>query len=132
MKVRWLQNFTKDRQDSIWYGDDIVTIVVGRYHVTIGAYGDIRATINGNYYVDKCNSGRFAEYLAEEGITNDAELSQAKQNGQIEFDNNNWFEAFVWDDKEKDYVEVGDAIIDELKPDDDFAWIKPWLKELTK
>lgn len=133
MKIQWLQKFDNSRKDSIWYGDDLVVIQVNkRYRVTIGAFGEIRATINGNYYVDKSNGGRFAEYLVEEGIHNDEELKQAIQKGKIEFENNNWFEAFVWDDKKKDWVgNSWDSVIDELDANDDFAWLKDWIKEVA-
>ena len=131
MKVHWLQKFDNERKDSIWYGGDIVNIEVDkRYSITIGAFGDIRATINGNWYKDKCNGGNFAEYLVEEGIHNDTELKQAIQEGRIVFENNNWFEAVIWDDKEKQYIESCDAIIDELDANDDFKWVKGWLKHI--
>lgn len=130
MKITWLQNFTQERKDSIWYGGDIVVIELERYQITIGAYGEIRACINDNYYCDKCNGGSFAEYLVEEGINNDTELKEAIEKGIISFENNNWFEAFIWDKQEKDYVETYDTVIDELSPDDDFSWIKDWLENL--
>lgn len=131
MKIKWLQDFKNERKDSIWYGGDIVSIHLGKYQITIGAYGDIRATINGNYYCDKCNGGNFVDYLIQEGIHNDKELSMAIQNGKIEFENNNWFEAVIWDTKKKDYVETYDTVIDELDYKDNFKWVKPWLKELV-
>lgn len=129
MKITWLQNFTKDRQDSIWYGGDIVSIEIRGYIVYIGAYGDLRVIINGWEYVDKNNGGMFVQYLEENGIHNDTELKEAIQNGTIEFLNNNWFEAFVWDKRKKDWVgNSWDCVIDELSVDDDFAWIEDWIK----
>ena len=132
MKVKWLQNFENERKDSIWYGGDIVSVDIGRYEITIGAYGDIRALVNGNYYTDKCNDGNFIDYLREEGINNDKELKMAIEKHKIKFENNNWFEAFIWDKKNKDYVETYDTIIDELDRNDNFAWVKPWVKELVR
>ena len=129
-QITWLQNFTNDRKDSIWYGGDIVSIKIGKYFITIGAYGDIRACINGEYYVDKCNGGSFVEYLNEQGIHNDEELSNAIKNGQLEFGNNNWFEAFIWDDENKDYIETYDTIIDELDENDDFEWLDEWFENI--
>ena len=130
MEINWLQKFDNNRRDSIWYGDDIVTIKIGKYFVTIGAFGEIRACINGNYYVDKCNGGRFVEYLQDEGIYNDRDLKEAVESGKIEFENNNWFEAFIWDDEKKEFIETYDTVIDELDADD-FSWVEPWLKELV-
>lgn len=130
-QIQWLQNFTNDKKDSIWYGNDLVTIQVGkRYQVTIGAYGDVRAIINGNYYTDKGNGGNFSEYLEEEGIHNDKELQQAIKEGRVVFENNNWFEAFIWDDKDKDWVgDSWDMVIDELDRNDNFDWLEDWIKQ---
>lgn len=132
MKVQWLQKFDNEHKDSIWYGGDIVNIQLGRYSVTIGAYGDVRAIINGNYYCDKCNGGNFKDYLKEENINNDKELKQALEENRINWENNNWFEAYIWDNKKKDYIETYDTIIDELDANDDFKWLKSWLKELIR
>ena len=130
VKVEWLQKFNNERKDSIWYGGDIVKIIIGRYHITIGAYGDVRAYINDEHYVDKCNDGSFAEYLPEQEIYNDDDLLRAIEENRIEFENNNWYEAFIWDDKTKDYIDTYDTIIDELDENDDFAWVEDWLKSL--
>jgi len=126
MKVKWLQKFDNEHKDSIWYGGDIVSIKLGRYLVTIGAFGDIAAYINGEYYKDKNNGGMFKEYLNEQGIFNDEDLKKAN----IEFENNNWFEAYIWDEKDKNYVETFDTIIDELDRNDNFNWVKDWLPEI--
>ena len=131
VKVEWLQNFNNNRKDSIWYGGDIVKIIIGRYHITIGAYGDVRAYINGEHYVDKCNGGCFAEYLPEQEIYNDDDLLRAIEENRIEFENNNWYEAFIWDNKKGDYVDTYDTVIDELDENDDFAWVEDWLKPLV-
>ena len=131
MKITWLQKFDNQHKDSVWYGGDIVSIEFGRYTIIIGAFGDIRACINGDYYCDKNNGGMFKEYLNEQHIYNDEDLSKAEQEGKIEFGNNNWFEAVIWDNKAKDYVESYDTVIDELDENDNFAWIKPWIKNLV-
>lgn len=131
MEVEWLQNFDNERRDSVWYGGDIVRITTGRYTLTIGAYGDIRAFINDEYYVDKCNGGNFIDYLREQGIHNDKELKQAIKENRIEWEDNNWYEAFIWDNKEKCYVECYDTVLDDdLDLNDNFAWVKSWVKEL--
>lgn len=76
-EINWLQDMRKDRLDSIWYGGDMVTIVVdNRYHITITAAGDIRAEIKGEFYSDTCNGGCFEEYLTENGIKNDQQLQK--------------------------------------------------------
>ena len=94
-KIQWLQKFDNERADSIWYGDDIVTIIFDdRYFCTITAIGDITADIKGKRYCDKSNSGRFKEYLFENGIYNDEDLQKAIENNDITFTDNNWFEFF--------------------------------------
>ena len=130
MKVTWKQKFDNEHKDSIWYGGDIVTIENDDYSVTISACGDIRAIINGNYYCDKNNGGMFAEYLPKEKIFDDNDLKQAIEEGRIEFEDNNWFEAIIWDKKSKDYVDTWDTIIDDLDENDDFKWVEEWLKEI--
>lgn len=130
MKVTWLQNFDNEHKDSIWWGGDIVSIEYGKYTITIGAYGDVRAIINDEYYCDKGNGGMFAEYLPEQKIFNDKDLQKAIKENRIEFENNNWFEAVIWDNKKKEYVETWDTIIDELDQNDDFKWIKDWIKQI--
>lgn len=129
-QIKWLQNVNNERLDSVWYGGDIVTIIVNdRYYLTITAAGDIRATIKGERYCDKNNGGCFREYLEENGINNDTELKQAIKDGIVIFEDNNWFELIAWDDEAKDYFnEHCDNVVD-LKDNDDFKWVEDYLKE---
>lgn len=132
MKITWLQNFDNDHKDSIWYGGYIVNIELEDYAITIGAFGDIRGAINGEYYKDKNNGGMFAEYLNEQKIFNDKDLEKAYEEGRIQLDDNNWFEAVVWDKKKRKYVgNCCDMVIDELDRNDDFKWVKEWLKDIV-
>jgi hypothetical protein len=128
-KITWLQNYTNDRKDSVWYGGDVVRVKYGDYLIIVSAVGEIRAKINGEYYCDKNNYGLFKDYLVENGITNDKELKNAIENGMVEFYGNNWLEIIVWDDTNKDYVEMCDTIIDELDENDSFDWLEEWLRE---
>ena len=128
MKITWLQKIDKDHLDSIWYGGDMVSIRVNRrYDVIITAAGDIRATIKGEDYKDKNNGGMFVEYLNENGIHNDKELQEAIENGDVVFENNNWFELIIWDKKKRDYVDYYDNVVD-LEPNDNFKWAKDYVK----
>ena len=128
MKITWLQKMDNDHLDSIWYGGDMVNIRVNhRYDAIITAAGDIRAWIKGYRYTDKNNGGMFVEYLNENGIHNDTELKKAIQNGDIEFEDNNWFEVIIWDKKKRDYVNDYDNVVD-LEPNDDFKWLKDYVK----
>lgn len=130
MKVTWLQNFDNKHKDSVWYGGEIVSVEIGAYTITIGAYGDVRAIINDEYYVDKCNGGNFAEYLREQGIEDDDDLRRADKKGRIKWENNNWFEAVFFNNDTQEYLETYDTIVDELDENDDFEWLKDWLDEL--
>ena len=129
-KIKWLQKFDNEHKDSIWYGGNIVSIKYKNYTITIGAFGDICGYIKGEYYRDKNNGGMFREYLNEQGIYSDKDIQKAYENNEIELENNNWFEAFIWDNKAKNYIETYDTVIDELDEKDNFKWIKDWLKEI--
>jgi len=131
MKVEWLQYFDNKRKESVWYGGELVKIEFDHYVITIGAYGDIRAYINDNYYVDKNNGGNFANYLEEEGIYNDRELYKAIGENRIEFESNNWFEAIIWDTEKKEWVSGIDGVLwDNQLNENDFSWVEDWLKEI--
>lgn len=123
-EITWTEKIDNDRLDSIWYGGQMVNIKGDGYEADIYAIGDIRAWIKNEYYCDKNNGGMFKEYLEDNGITNDTELQQAIDNGEIEFENNNWFEVFVQTDDGDEFSEVVD-----LEPNDDFAWLDDWVKE---
>ena len=123
-KITWTQELDKDRLDSIWYGGLMVSIKTDNYEADIYAIGEIRAYINGEYYCDKSDGGKFKEYLEENNITNDKELRKAIDDDNIEFLNNNWFEVFVQTDDGDEFSEVVD-----LEPNDDFAWLDDWVNE---
>lgn len=130
--IRWLQDFDNDHRDSTWYGGDIVDINLGRYSVTIGAFGEIRAKLNGEYYCDKNNGGCFRDFYKEQGIYNDSDLKRAIQEGRVEFGDNNWYEAIIWDNKKKEYVDSWDCVLDDdLDRNDNFSWVRGWLKQLV-
>ena len=95
--------------DSLWYGGAIARIIKGKYHIVLMAVGDVRATLydeNHNeiaYVKDKGNYGRFYEEMADY-IKDDEHMYELEQNGQLIFDNNNWFEWFVYDTEEQEYI----------------------------
>lgn len=129
-EIKWLQNFENEKADSVWYGDDIVCITFDdRYDCIIGAFGDIRVEINGDEYVDKANGGTIRQALMENNIMNDSDLKQAIENGTVYFENNNWFELIIWDNKEKDYIDTFDCIVDSLEEEDTFDWLEDILKK---
>jgi hypothetical protein len=129
-EIKWLQNFENERADSVWYGDDIVCITFDdRYDCIIGAFGDIRVEINGNEYVDKANGGTIRQALMENNIMNDNDLQKAIELGTVCFENNNWFELIIWDNKEKDYIDPFDLIVDSLEEEDTFDWLEDTLKK---
>jgi hypothetical protein len=95
--------------DSLWYGGTIARITKGRYCIALMAMGDVRATLydeNKNeiaYVKDKGNYGRFYEEMADY-IKNDKHMYELEHNGQLVFDNNNWFEWSVYDTEEEEYI----------------------------
>ena len=125
--IEWTPEFDNSRKDSVWYGGNIVRIETENYIVNIDADGEIRATINGEWYVDKSNGGRFHEYLEEQNIHNDDELSKAN----IEWENNNWFEFSIFDKKANQYIDICDSVVDELDLNDDFKWVEDMLNQLN-
>lgn len=129
-EVKWLQNMREDRLDSVWYGGDMVTIVLdNRYYITITAAGDIRAKIKGDFYCDKNNGGCFEEYLTENGIENDQQLQEAIEKDEVLFGDNNWFEIVAWDDQEKDYFGLYSDNVCDLDPNDNFDWVEDWVNK---
>lgn len=128
-KIKWVQKITKGREDSNWYGGQIVEVETKKYLMSIEAVGDIAVLIDEEYYCDKGNNGLLAEYLEEHNIHNDKELEKAIEDGRVEFENNNWFEIFVWDKENKEWIGVGDSVIDCMEENDDFSWVDDWLEE---
>lgn len=86
--------------DCLWYGGRVAEMAYKDYLFTLGAYGDVRATLlddNNNEVVevrDKSNNGRFYEEMRSY-IADDSELWKLYQEGRLVFENNNWWEVLI-------------------------------------
>jgi hypothetical protein len=77
-------------QDSIWFQNDmnpVATVVHNGKEASIYCVGDVRVRVEDFVY-------RNVGEVIDAGITNDIQLDEAVERGDIEFLNNNWFELF--------------------------------------
>ena len=130
-KVEWLQHYDNSHKNSVWYGGDVVVISLERYEIIIGAYGDIRLWIGNEYYTDKNNGGTIGKALMENGIMDDDDLHIADGNGEIAWDNNNWFEYRIYDKVKGRYVDAYDdcVLYDDFDENDKFNWLVAEIEE---
>ena len=91
-----------DHLDCTWYGGYIGGFQYSGYEVSFEVQGDVCITgeVNGNdfSYTNRSNSGAMATHASDTLRTtfkSDDELMEAVQDGDIEYENNNWIEAFV-------------------------------------
>lgn len=129
MTINWLQYFSNERRNSVWYGGDIVEIDLGKYKAVIGAYGNVEAYIDGGYCCDKHNGGRFTEYLEDIAIFCDWDLGYAIAWNKVDFVEKNGYEIGFFD-KETNKEIYHEILMDNLDEDDDFVWVENWLKEI--
>jgi len=123
--------FTQDIQDKkalhYWYGGQVAVIKHKGFTFSIEAIGDIYATLYDEnkeeiaYVKDKYNGGWFDNEMFNY-IKDDNMLLDLLDRQKLVFDNNNWWECFVIDDKSNfhdlmwdlDSMNIYDAI-DEVK-----------------
>lgn len=91
-----------DHLDCTWYGGYIGGFQYNGYEVSFEVQGDvcIAGEVKGNdfSYTNRSNSGAMATHASDTLRTtfkSDDELMEAVQDGDIEYENNNWIEAFV-------------------------------------
>lgn len=96
-----------NRQHSLWYGGDMVSIAYRGYRFIVSAVGDVIATLtrkSDNVELcdirDKGNAGRFGQEITSY-IKIDAELKQLLADNhpqyQLDLTDNNWWECFCYD-----------------------------------
>lgn len=92
-----------DHQCHYWYGGEVATIKHHKgYTFHIEALGDVRCYLldkNNNelaYVKDKSNSGAFYGEMCNH-IKNDKELMKYIRSGELEIENNNWWECSMTD-----------------------------------
>lgn len=95
--IKFIDN---DHKDCLWYGGPVAEVKYKEYLFSLEARGDVNCTLfdkNNNelgYVKDRNNAGSFRYEMAH-CLSNDAELSKAKNDGLLVLENNNWFEIFV-------------------------------------
>lgn len=88
-------------QNNLWYGGDIAEIKYKNHRLVIAAVGDVRVEVadeNDNYvgYVkDKNNAGIFYKEFRH-FIRDDKHLVKLITDNHIIFENNNWWECFLY------------------------------------
>lgn len=126
-KIDWIEKMDLNHLDSVWYGGRVVAIETEKYDFCIDAVGDIRFEINGEYFVDKNNSGEARRFLEGHNIHSDEELRKA----DICWHNNNWFELLIYDKVNKKWIEpYDDAVVEDLNPYDNFEWLSATISDL--
>jgi hypothetical protein len=90
---------SQGREDSAWYTyrsahDPVVTVSNGEREITVYADGEMRIHIeeDGDIVVV-----RYCDRLPENGISNDADIFEASENGRLEWVNNSWFDLYATD-----------------------------------
>ena len=111
----WINSdlFNPELQDSIWYGSDEIVLEIkymNRFTFIIRGVGDIDMEWfekDEEVADDKCSS--FDEYeirtwLGDHKIFSDTDMAKAIDVEKLVFDNNNWFQAELYDCKEDEYI----------------------------
>ena len=90
-----------EHQNNLWYGGNVAEIKYKGYRLVIAAIGDVKVEVadeNDNYvgYVkDKNNAGIFYKEFRH-FIRDDKHLVKLIANNHIIFENNNWWECFMY------------------------------------
>lgn len=126
-----------DHLDCVWYGGYIGGLKYKGYELSLEVRGEvvIRGFINGEYfeYVNRLGNGAMNMAASDHlrtAFKSDAELDRAFEDGSIDYDDNNWIEAFV---KEPDGYWSDGTVIDETSDVlDACSDISVWIKWLEK
>ena len=106
MKITWLQDpIDPGHKNCLWYGGALFKIEHKGYTFTVGAYGDVRATLYDTTepgrilaeVKDKQNLGRVYDEMRYY-IEDDMALERADgacDNMELVLDNNNWLEVLI-------------------------------------
>lgn len=101
MKTEITDFIDANHRSHYWYGGECARIEYKGYTAVIEANGDVRAEYapNGQYKADVKDKNRSGAFYNELGcfLANDEELYKAIGNGDLKFDDNNWWEVFLID-----------------------------------
>lgn len=124
-----------DHLDCTWYGGYIGGFQYSGYEVSFEVQGDVCITgeVNGNdfSYTNRSNSGAMATHVSDTLRTtfkSDDELMESVQDGDIEYENNNWIEVFVKDPSGKSLDSFVCDDSDVLDACCDISCMLDWLK----
>lgn len=99
MKIKIIQSKQKGRADSFFYEGEIATVKKPNGTVlSLSAEGDIRINIGDDCY----RNGQVDEAVDKYNLT-DKKLQQLEAKGNLEWENNNWFEV-VWTKKGENII----------------------------
>ena len=122
----------RGREDSIWYDDEVLSFVVdNRFVYSCRAVGDVRITYipADDVVVSKGNhADDVIEFLEEHGLTTDKKVSNAEAKGELYFGNNNWFEDWIYDRENQEYIDMSDADISDGPFTIDLDYIDEWIQ----
>ena len=100
------------RDDSLWYGGDVLWFDIVdekgeiQYKYSLIATGEVRIThipTDDDVILRNDCSSDVVEFFEQHNINNDKEIAEAEENGDIYFENNNWFEDMLYD-KDGNYI----------------------------
>lgn len=115
------------RQNSVWYGGTIIEFRHGNHIIKLKALGDVYCHLKNDrkeYVKDKNNAGSFYQWAMSNGIRTDKQANKS-----VVFGNNNWYEVWIYDVKEKRYV---NPEFDCIWEDDIEAFVETEADEILK
>lgn len=99
------------RDDAAWYiyqsaHDAVATVSNGEREIVIYADGEMRVTVFGETYGEDSldfSILRYCDQWRQYGITNDADIFEASEDGRIDWVNNPWFDLYATDHNVGDF-----------------------------
>ena len=132
MKIDIIKNKIDEKiQDVLWYGGLMFSYESDNYNYELHALGDIKCLLldkNKDVVVDlkfKNHQGQFYTVMSDY-VKTDNELLRLLESGLLTLDNNNWFEIFVYDKKDKTWESF---VLDEGYYDGAYDFFEKCIKE---
>ena len=122
----------RGREDSIWYQEEVLWFTIDkRFVYECRAVGDVRITyvptdedvVSKGYHADDV-----VEFLEDHGLTTDHKVFEAERKGNLYFDNNNWFEDWIYDEEKTQYIPMDGADISDGPFTTDLDYLDEWIK----
>ena len=122
----------RGREDSIWYQEEVLWFTIDkRFTYECRAVGDVRITyvptdedvVSKGYHADDV-----VEFLEDHGLTTDHKVFEAERKGNLYFDNNNWFEDWIYDEEKTQYIPMDGADISDGPFTTDLDYLDEWIK----